>query len=318
MLLRLLAGFMFPLMLLSAGWIHGQDYPNKPIRIATSQVGGGNDLLSRLIGKGISGPLGQPVIIENRPAGLEAELLATANPDGYTLVVGGSTLWLSELIQDKWRYKVFRDYVPITLATTSPLILTVNPSLPVNSVKELIALAKAKPGALNYGSGATGASSHLGPALFQAMADVDIVRIPFKGTGPAYNALISGEVQMMISNSGSAMPHVKSGRLKALAVTTAQPSPLVPGLPTVAASGLPGYESVVYEAVFAPAKTPLAIIKRLNQEIAKVLHSPEVKTWLLGRGVEPLGSSHDDAMSKIKSEMPRIGKVIKAAGIHAK
>src|SRR5688572_29643053 len=148
-----------------------------------------------------------------------------------------------------------RDYIPVTLATTSPLIVIVNPSLPVSSIKELIALAKAKPGALNYGSGATGASSHLGPELFRSMAGLNIVRVPFKGTGPAYNALISNEVQLMISNAGSAMPYVKAGRLKALAVTTAQPSALVPGLPTVAASGLPGYEAVVYEAVFAPAKT---------------------------------------------------------------
>jgi tripartite-type tricarboxylate transporter receptor subunit TctC len=287
-----------------------QNYPYRPVRIVTSEVGGGNDTLSRLIAQGISPSLGQPVIVENRPAGLEAERLAVATPDGYTLVVGGSTLWLSEIIQDKWRFKVFRDYMPVTLATTSPLILAVSPNLPVNSVKELIALAKAKPGTLNYGSGAVGASSHLGPELFKAMAGVDIVRVPFKGTGPAYTALMTNEVQMMISNAGSAIPYIKSGRLKGLAVTSAERSPLVPGLPAIAASGLPGYESVVYEAMFTTTGTPSPVIHRLNEEIARVLHAPDNKSRLLAVGVEAVGSSPEEATAKIKGEMTRISKVM--------
>jgi tripartite-type tricarboxylate transporter receptor subunit TctC len=293
-------------------------FPTKPLRIVTSEAGGGNDVLSRIIAQGISPALGQPVIVENKASGLEVETLAIAQPDAYTMVCGGSTLWLSELLQKDWRYRVFRDYVPVSLVTTAPLLLLVNPTLPVNSVAELVALAKAKPGALNYGSGAVGASSHLGPELFKAMAGVNIVRVPYKGTGPAYNALAANEVQVMVSNAGSAVPYIKSGKIKALAVTSAEPSVLFPGMPTVAQGGVPGYESVVYEVVFTTGhNTPESAVRRLNQEIVKVIRAPELRAKLLGLGVEAVGSTPEEAAVKIRAEMARIGKVIKDQNIHA-
>jgi len=208
-----------------------------------------------------------------------------------------------------------RDFSPVTLATRSPSVLVVHASLPVNSVRELIALAKTRPGNLNYGSGPSGASSHLAPELFKSMAGIDIVRVAYKGTGPALNALIADQVQLMFASPALAMPHVKSGRLKALAVTSAQSSVLLPELPAIADSGLPGYESVAMVAVFAPARTPDAIIKRLNQESVRFLNSPEAKQRFLNAGAETVGSSPAELTATLKSEMTRIGKVIRNAGI---
>jgi tripartite-type tricarboxylate transporter receptor subunit TctC len=209
-----------------------------------------------------------------------------------------------------------KDFSPITLVTTSPLVVVVHSSVAASSVKELIALAKAKPGTLNYGSGNAGSSSHLGVELFKSMAGVDVVRIPYKGVGFALNALITGESQMMIASAGSAMGHVKSGRLKALASTGAKPSSLLPGLPTVAASGLPGYEFAQTLGALAPAKTPVVIVNRLNREIAQVLEQQDVKQKLFGYGVEAVSTSPAEFGAMIKSDMSRLGKVIRDAGIH--
>ena len=294
----------------------GQNFPNKPVRIVTSEPGGGADFVARVIAQGISGPLGQQVIVDNRAAVVvPGDIVAKSPADGYTLLVFGGTFWLAPFLRDGVPYDPVRDFAPITLAVSSPNLIVAHPSLTVSSVKELIALSKAKPGELNY-AGVTGASSHLAAELFKAMAGVDLVRIPYKGTGPALNALIGGEVQLMFPSAGAAAPHLKSGRLKALATASRMPSALAPGLPTVAAT-LPGYESASVIGVFAPAGTAATIIARLNREIAQFLRLAETKQRFLAAGTETVGSSPEELAATVKSEMTRLGKVIRDAGIRA-
>ena len=295
-----------------------QNYPSRPIRIVTAEPGGGNDFAARLIVQGLGGSLGQPVIVDNRggAGGLIAVNVALkAQPDGHTLLLYANNVWIIPLLRRSAPYDAVRDFVPITLAAKAPNAVVVHPSLPVKSIAQLIALAKARPGELNYGSGGNGSSTHLAVELFKSMAGVDIVRVVFKGNAPAQNALFSGEVQLMIAPAGSLASHLNSARLRALAVTSAQPSPLLPGLPTMAASGLPGYESMQIYGIFAPAKTPAAIVGRLNEEIVRVVQRPDVRDKFLAAGVEPVGSTPQELATTMKSEIVRIGKVIKDAGI---
>ncbi|MEK7877069.1 MAG: tripartite tricarboxylate transporter substrate-binding protein, partial [Pseudomonadota bacterium] len=261
---------------------------------------------------------GQQVIVENRGGSgvIPIEIVAKALPDGYTLLVFGTTLWLLPLIQ-KVSYNPVSDFSPITLAAITPLLLVVHPSLPVKSITELIAWAKAKPGELNYASGISGSATHLPAELFKAMAGVNIVRVAYKGGGPALTALIGGEAQVMFATSSGAAPHVNSGRLRALAVTSAQPSRLFPDLPTVAAAGLPGYDAASIMCIFAPARTPAALINRLNQEIVRVLNKPDVKERFIKAGSEVVAGSPAQLAATMKSDMATMGKVIKDAGIRA-
>jgi len=309
--------FSVGLMVLGAGVVSGQDYPNKPIRIVTAVAGGGSDFTARLIAQGISGPLGQPVVVENRGSGvIQHEYLSRTPPDGYGLLVTGSSFWIFPLLH-KVPYDVARDFSPISLLVREVLVVAVHPSLPVKSVKELIALAKARPGELNYGSAAIGSPQNLGVELFKAMAGVNIVHVPYKGDAPAITALISGEVQLVFTDAGLVAPHVKSGKLRGLAVSSAEPSELAPGLPTVAASGLPDYEATAMTGIFAPGKTPRAIIDRLNQEIVRFIKRTEVKEKFFNAGADTVGSSPEQFAATIKSEIARMGKVIKDAGIKA-
>jgi tripartite-type tricarboxylate transporter receptor subunit TctC len=301
---------------LSAGGASGQEYPSKPLRIVTSPAGGGNDFPARLIARGISGPLGQQVVVDNRPTVLLAELVSKAAPDGYTLLVTGSAHWIGPLLE-KVSYDPIGDFATITLVDRAPSILVVHPSMPVKSVKQLIALAKSSPGELNVSVGGTGSSNYLAAILFNHMAGVNIVRIPYKGTGPAMTAVMSGEVHAMFASAGGAASHVKSGRLRALAVGSARPSALAPGLPTIAASGLPGYVSEALHALFAPAKTPPAIVARLNQEVVRYLQSAEAKDFFLKAGIEAAPGSPEELTAIMKSEIANIGTVLKAAGVSA-
>ena len=305
--------FTLGLLVLSANAMAADNYPTKPIRVITGEAGGGNDVVSRIIGQGITGPLGKPVVVDNRGI-IGYEVAARAAPDGYTLLINGTPFWITPLLQ-KMAYDPVRDFAPITLAIRQPNMVVVPPSLPVNNIRELIALAKAKPGALNYASGVIGAGPHLAAELFKSMAGVDIVRIGYKTGGAAANAVISGEVQLLFISAGSGEPFVKSGRLKALAVASAEPSPLAPGLPTVTESGLPGYESSSMTAVFAPARTPPAVINRLNQEIVRFLKTAETKERLFNMGQEVVAGSPEQLAATIKAEIAKLGKVIKDAGI---
>ncbi|MBI4190232.1 MAG: tripartite tricarboxylate transporter substrate binding protein [Betaproteobacteria bacterium] len=304
--------------LLGTGSALGQDYPNKPIHIITAPPGASGDFAARLIAQGLTASLGRQVIVENRTGFISIESVAKAPPDGYTLLLLGNTIWVMPLLRGNASWDPIRDFSPITLAATTPGILVVHASLPVKSVKELIALAKARPGELNYGSTATGATNHLAGELFKSMAKVNIVHVPYNGGGPALNGLITGEVQLMFPAAGSVTPLVRSGRLKALAVASAQPSALVPGLPTVASAGLPGFEMMTMTTIFAPAKTPVAIINRLNQEIVRVVNKPDVKARFFDSGSEVVGSSPEQLGAAMQADMSRLTEVAKTAGIHAK
>lgn len=299
---------------LGAGTASSQDYPNKTIRIITSPAGGGNDFPARLIARAISVPLGQQVVVDNRPTILIADIVAKAAPDGYTLLVTGSAHWIGPLL-DKTTYDPIKDFATITLVDRAPSILVVHPSMPVKSVKQFIALAKSRPGELNFSVGGPGSSNFTGAILFNHMAGVNIVRIPYKGTGPALAAVIGGEVHAMLASAGGAAPHMKSGRLRALAVGSLNPSALAPGVPTIAASGLPGFVSEALHALYAPAKTPPAIVSRLNQEVTRYLQSAEAKDIFLKAGIEPSPTSPDELTAIMKSEIATIGKGLRAAGI---
>jgi len=247
---------------------------------------------------------------------ITGDLVSHAAPDGYTLLVQGSAVWVASLFR-KTPYDPVKDFLPITQLVTAPQILCVNSSVPAKSVRELIDLAKAKPGALNYASGLPGTLNHLAAELLKSMAGVNIVGITYKGGAPALNSLLGGETQIMFVAMSSAAPHLKSGRLRALGATTLQPSALAPGIPTLAASGLPGYESASVVGFLAPAKTPAPIINRLNQEAVRVLNTAEVKEKFLSIGIETVGNSPAQFGTSIKSEMARLGKVIKEAGLRA-
>ncbi len=305
------------LMAATANRAFGQSYPNKSIRIVTSEPGGGADLVARIAAQGLTVVLAQQVIVDNRggSAVIPAEIVAKAPPDGYTLSVSGNTTWLLPFLQENVPYDPLKDFSLISLTTSSPAVLAVHPSVAASSVKELIALAKARPGELNYASGTLGSTTHLATELFKVMAGINIVRVPYKGAGPALIALGAGQVQLMFFPASSGTPHMKAGRVKGLAVASAQPTALAPGLPTVTASGLPGYESGTFHVVFAPARTPEAIINRLNQEIVRYINRPEVKDQLFNSGLDIVGSSPQQSASTMKAEMDRMGKLIKQAGI---
>ena len=324
MFVRMVVALLVGLTGLSAGTASGQaaspdsgqDYPNRPIRIITSSAGSGSDFTSRQIAQGVAPNIGQPVIVDNRPSAIAAETAAKAQGDGYTLLLDSNSLWLTPLVQ-KMPYDVLRDFTPVTLAATAPNILVAPASLPANSVRELIALAKTRQGALNYGSTGVGSSQHLAMELFKSMAGINVVHVPYKGIAQAYTDMFSGEVHIMFPNASSATPHVKSGRLKALAVTSLEPSPLVPGVPTIVSSGLPGYEWLGRSGVFVAGKPPEAVINRLNREIVRVVKSPDIRERFLNIGVETLGNSAAEFAAIVNSEIARMNKVIKAAGIKA-
>jgi tripartite-type tricarboxylate transporter receptor subunit TctC len=253
-------------------------------------------------------------VVDNRGI-VGIETAAKAAPDGYTLLLYTSPLWLTPVFRNDVSWDVLRDFTPIMSPTTTPNVLVVHPSVAAKSVQELIAYAKAKPGALNYASGSTAASAHIAAELFKSMAGVDFVRVNFKGTGPALTALLGGEVQVMFPAAGSVTPHVKAGKLRALAVTSAQPSALAPGLPTVAAAGLPGYESSSLTGIFAPAKTPSAIVNRLNDEMGRTLGRPDVKERLFVSGLEVIALPPAEFTKFIRTEVARMEKMVKSAGL---
>jgi tripartite-type tricarboxylate transporter receptor subunit TctC len=302
---------------LSAVPAYAQSYPTKTIRIVTSPAGGGNDFPARLIARALTAPLGQQIFVDNRPTVLIADIVAKAPPDGHTLLVTGSAHWIGPLVE-KTTYDPIRDFAPITLVDRAPSVLVVHPSMPIKSVKQLVALAKAKPGELNFAVGGPGTSNFIAAILFNSMAGVNVVRIPYKGTGPALAAVMSGEVHAMFGSAGGAAPHVTSGRLRALAVGSAQPSALAPGVPTLEASGLPGFVSEALHALYAPAGTPPAVVSRLNQEVSRYLLSPEAKEIFLKAGIEAAPGSPDELTAIMRSEIARVEKVFKAAGIGPK
>ncbi len=302
----------------SAGYATAQPYPNKPIRMLAPEAGGGNEIVGRAIAQALTAAMGQQIVIENRGGAsgvIAGEIVAKAPPDGYTVLYYGSTIWLLPFLRDKLPFDPLRDFAPISLATSAPFFLFVHPSVPAKTLKDLIALAKAKPGQLNYGSAGSGAATHLSAELFKLVAGVDIVRIAYKGSGLAATGLLAGEVQMMFVSASVGLPHVRTGRLRALAVGSAQPSALAPDIPTMAAAGLPGYEAASTSGMFAPARTPAAIVNLLNRQIVHALGRPDVKEMFLKSAIEAVGSTPEAFAEFIRNDMAKWSRVIRDAGI---
>jgi tripartite-type tricarboxylate transporter receptor subunit TctC len=310
-----------PVLLAVAGGALAQPYPAKPIRvIAGFPPASGADITARVIGARLNEALGQQVVVDNRPgagSNIAAELAAKSPPDGYTLFIGTVANAINATLYSKLTFDFARDFAPVALTTAAPNILVVHPSVPARSVKELVALAKSRPGQLNFASAGTGTAPHLSGELFKAMAGVDMVHIPYKGSPPAVTDLLAGEVAAMFSPASSVVMHVKSGRLRALAVTTPARLPSLPELPTVAESGLRGYETLTWFGFVAPAKTPPAVVTRLNAEIAKVLSVPEVRGQFAAQGIETLGGTPEQFASYIRDEIAKWARAIKLAGAKA-
>jgi len=296
-----------------------QNYPTKTIRmIVPFPPGGTTDILARVAGQKITEAFGQQVIIDNRPGAggnIGTELVAKAAPDGYTLLTDpGSTLTINPSLFAKLSYDVLKDFAPVTIIAAVPNLLVVHPSLPVKSVKELITLAKARPGQLNYASTGAGQSTHLSMELFKTMAGINVVHIPYKGSSPALVDLLGGQVSLMFDNMPSSLPHVKAGKLRALAVSTLKRSPAMPQLPTVAESGLPGFEVSVWFGVLAPAGTPREIVNKLNGAIVRSLQSPDVHERLAGQGAEPIGNTPEQFTAQMQRDLVKWAKVVRDSG----
>ena len=299
-----------------------QEYPSRPIRfIVPFPPGGGNDTMARTIGNKLAAVLGQQFVVDNRAGAggvIGAETAAHAAPDGYTLFLGGvASHSIVPNLQPKLGYDPVRDFAPISLIASAPLILVVHPSVAAKSVKELVQLAKARPGQLNFASNGTGGSSHLAAELYKMMTGTDMVHVPYKGLSPALTDLLSGQVQLMFSSTVAILPQVRAGRLRPLAMTSAKRSAAMPDVPTVAESGVPGYETASWYGVLAPAGTAKTIIDRLNREIVKAVQLPDVRERLTSEGAEPAGGSPAEFGAHIKRELARWSQVIKQAKIKA-
>jgi tripartite-type tricarboxylate transporter receptor subunit TctC len=305
---------------LSIGAAQAQSYPSRPIKfIAPFPPGGSSDVLCRLLGAKLAEGLGQPVAVENRPgasANIGHEYAAKQPPDGYTIVITSS----STLVNNRYLYKhlpfdAVADFSPISMVASAGQVLVVHPSVPAKSVAELIALAKAQPGKLNFGSGGKGIQSHVSGEMFKAAAGIDIVHVPYKGTVQAVSDLLAGQVQMVFSDMVPAMPHIRAGRLRPLAVTTRERSAALPDVPTMIEAGVPDYESGVWWAVLSPRGTPEPIVGRLNAEFGRIVKLPDVREKYASLGISPEHSTPGYVFERMKAEAPRIASAMKAAGV---
>jgi tripartite-type tricarboxylate transporter receptor subunit TctC len=298
-----------------------QPYPSKPVRfIVTFAAGGGTDLIARTVAPKLSEGLGQPVVVENRAGAngaIGADAVAKSAADGYTLCVCAAGTMAIGPHLTKQPFDTFKDFAPVSQLANSPFMVTLNPAVKAGSLRELINLAKAQPGKINFGSSGIGGAPHLSTELFKSMAGVDMVHVAYKGLGPAVTDLLGGQIQLMFTDVNLAAPHVKSGKLKAIAVSGRTRSPVFPDLPTVAEAGLPGYAAGTWYGVLAPAGTPGPVLARLSAEIRKALAVPEVKSALIAQGVEPAGSTPEQFGDFIREEHGKWGKVIHAANIKA-
>ena len=297
----------------------GQAYPSRPVRIVVpSSPGGGTDILTRLLTPGLTERLGQTVIVDNRGGAgsiIGNDIVAKAPPDGYTLLMGISTLAILPAMRKKLPYDAFTDLAPITQAIAAPNIIVVHPSLPAKSVKELIAFASKHPNEINYASAGTGTNPHLTMELFLSMTHVKMVHIPYKGLGPGMVDLLAGHVVAAAATMLTGLPHVKSGRLRGLATTGAKRSSVLPGLPTVAEAGVPGYEAVQWYGLFAPAGTPKEIIAKVHDAASSVLRSAAISRKLAADGTDPVANTPEEFARVLRAETEKWGKVVRAAGI---
>ena len=295
-------------------------YPSRPVRLIAPFVPGGpTDIVARVVAQKMGDNLKQSFIVDNRAGAggsVGMELTAAAAPDGYTLVIGGSgNLSVNPALNPKITYNVLRDFQPLTQTTSGPQMIVVNPGVQAKSTKELIALAKARPGQLNYASGGVGTGTHLGVELFKLAAGIDIVHVPYKGTGQALTDVIGGQVQMMLASMLPAVPHLKAGRVRGLAVTSVKRSPIYPEMPTVAESGVPGFETTSWHGILAPARTSKPLAARIHAELVKMLTQPDVKATFGAQGMDVVASSQDEFAAYIRGETAKWTKVVKAIGI---
>jgi len=300
-------------------WAWAQAYPSKPLHFVVPYPAGGPlDTVARLVGQKVSESLKQPVLVENKPGAggnIGADMVAKAAPDGYTLLMGAvATHAINPTLYASIPYDAQKDFIPVTQIASTPNVLVVNPSLPVHSVQEFIAYAKAHPGELNFGSGSTGSAGHLAGELFKSMAGVQMTHVPYKGAAPAMTDLIGGRLQLMFDNLASSLVQIKAGKVRALAVTTAKRTELAPELPTIAESGLPGFDINTWFGLFVPAGTPPAIVQRLHGEFVKALEAPDVRSKMLALGAEPVGNSPGEFAQYIRSEAVKYAKLVKASG----
>lgn len=294
------------------------DYPNKPVKLVVPYPPGGpTDIVARVVAQKLQEQMGQSFLIENRPgagANIGAEAVARSPADGYTLLVATTAHAINPSLFAKLSYSITKDFAPISQLTSGPLVIVTNPATPANNVKELIALAKSKQGGLNYASSGNGQSTHLSAELFNAMGGVKMAHVPYKGSAPALTDVMGGQADLMFDTMLSSMPHVKAGKLKALAVTSSQRSPSAPDIPTVAESGLPGYEAIAWNGLLAPAGTPKEVVGRLSAELKKVLDNPEVKQRFEAQGFAAAWNTPTAYAGFLQAEVDKWGKVVKASG----
>jgi len=297
------------------------DWPARPIRfILPFPPGGGTDILGRLIAERLTAGLGQPVVAENRGGAggnLGAEAAAKSPPDGYTIVLVAPSLAISPSLYSKLNYDPVKDFAPVSLVATVPNVMITNPSVPVATLKEFIALAKSKPGEMNFGSGGSGTSNHLAGELFNIVAGVKLVHVPYKGVNLAMNDVLSGRVQLVFIGIPAAVPHIKAGRLRALALASTQRSAVLPDVPTADEAGLPKFEVTTWYGILAPAGTPKPVVARLNGELGRIMHSPELKDRLEALATDPVTSTPEEFADLIKREIAKWGEVVREAGLKA-
>jgi len=316
--LRLIWMLVFSCFTLAMALANAQSYPAKPVRIIVPfPPGAGADITTRLFAPRLSEALGQSVVVENRAGAagnIGAEVVARAAPDGYTLLTAPASIAISQTLYKKLSFDLLRDFQAVSMLASVPFLLVVHPSLPVKNVKDLIALAKARPGQLNYASTGNGSSPHLTAEMLKMQARIDAVHVPYKGTPLAVTDLLTGQVSFMFANALSMLPHVNSGRLHALGVTSAKRNAATPQLPTMAESGLPGFESGTWYALLAPAGTPREVVARLSAEIGKLTQHPDIRKKLVAQGAEALTMTPGETAAYIKSEVAKWGKVVEASG----
>jgi tripartite-type tricarboxylate transporter receptor subunit TctC len=298
---------------------HGQTYPARPVKMVVPfSPGGPNDIIARLIGNKLGEALGQQMVIDNRPGGggnIGTDAVAKAPPDGYTLLSAGPGSLIMNPVLMKVPYDTARDFAPVSLMAHAPNVLVVHPSVPAKTVKELLALARAQPGRLNYASSGPGSSAHVAVALFASMAHIDITHVPYRGTGPAVNDLVAGQVQLAIVGIPPVLPHVKNGRLRALGVTGKTRSPELPDVPTVDEAGVPGYVVNLWYGLLVPTGTPQAIVTRIASEVTRIVRAPEMREKLAAAGAEPGGGTPEDYAAVIRADTVLWTRVIREAGI---